>query len=350
MPNWIGDAVMATPALSALKEVFPSAEITVLIKPWASPVIKNHPAVSRVMEYKPDSPAAPLKRLRLVWEIRKNRFDSGILFTNSFDSALTFKAAGIPVICGYSTDARGMLLHQSFPVPETRGKRHEVYYYMELVRMIAEKAAKPFSACTFNENRPSLVINPDRDASLKTVELPGAIPAEKQGSTFLIGFNPGAAYGPAKCWPVEKFRILAKKIFLHMPGSRILIFGTDKEKAVGVRICEGMEDRCVNLTGKTTLSEVIALIKRLDLLVTNDSGLMHVGAGLGTPLVAIFGSTNPVTTGPWSDKSAVVRIPMECSPCLERRCPKSSFDCMNNISVEMVFNAMRKQLASFSEK
>ncbi len=348
MPNWIGDAVMATPALSALGRLFPDAEITVLAKPWVSPVVRSHPDVSALVEYKPESPLALPERIRLIMEIRKKGFDLGVLFTNSIDSAITFKASGIPMICGYSADGRGFLLDMAVPVSERKRKRHEVYYYLGLVRQLAEKV--PHGAANlYDDVRPSLVICPEREAAEFADNLLRRAGEKNGGISILAGFNPGAAYGPAKCWPVEKFRILAKKIFLNMPRAMILVFGTENEKEIAARICEGHEERCLNLAGRTSLAQAVALIDRLDVLVTNDSGLMHVAAGLQTPLVALFGSTNPVTTGPWSDKSAVVRLELECSPCLERRCPDGAFECMNGITVDMVFEAVARQLSGLPD-
>jgi len=150
-----------------------------------------------------------------------------------------------------------------------------------------------------------------------------------------IGLNPGAAYGPAKCWPRERFAALAKELVNRVDDVHVIVFGTDKEFDTAQVICTPLGNRGHNLAGKTRLGEVMALISQLDLLVTNDSGLMHVGAALDIPLVAIFGSTNPLTTGPWSDKSVVVRKELPCSPCLARQC-KSDFRCMKEIEVEEV--------------
>jgi heptosyltransferase-2 len=197
------------------------------------------------------------------------------------------------------------------------------------------------------QQKPRLALYHDRNGDVPGRFLPGtALP--RNGHGLLAGFNPGAAYGPAKCWPVEKFRILAARMFLELPDLRIVVMGTEKEHEIAREICQGYEDRCFNLAGQTGLADVIALIDTLDLLVTNDSGLMHVGAGLDTPLVAIFGSTNPVTTGPWSDRSSVVRIDLECSPCLKRRCPEGTFDCMNGIGVDIVFDHCTRLLAMYS--
>lgn len=344
MPNWIGDAVMATPALIALKRIFPEAAITVLIKPWAASIIKSHPVVDNVIEYDIDSSLSLGQRLKLVSRIKSESFDLGLLFTNSFDSALTLWLAGIKNIIGYKTDARQFLLNTPFPIPATRGQIHEVYYYLELVKKTGEKLLAEKLDNSIFEEQPFLKIVSEKDAQdVADKIIKDSVHGIKGEKRTLIGFNPGAAYGPAKCWPVEKFQKLGQKIKIKWPNATIFIFGTAKEKETGDMICQST-DNCINLAGITTLAEAIALIERLDLLVTNDSGLMHVGAGLQVPLVAIFGSTNPVTTGPWSDHSVVVRNDIKCSPCLKRKCPLDTFECMNSIDVDTVYEACERVL------
>ena len=157
------------------------------------------------------------------------------------------------------------------------------------------------------------------------------------GRDRVIGVNPGATYGSAKRWFPDRYAALCDRIQKHH-GARVIVFGGPGEKVVGCQVAESMQQPCVNLCGKTKLREAMALIERCELFITNDSGLMHVAAAFDVPLVAIFGSTNPITTGPSSPTSRVVRVPIPCSPCLKPRCPEDH-RCMKEITVDMVYTA-----------
>jgi heptosyltransferase-2 len=165
----------------------------------------------------------------------------------------------------------------------------------------------------------------------------------------IIGLNPGASYGPAKRWPAEKFAALAGQLHRTL-DSVLLLFGTDADRQAAKEITEACSDpsRVMDLTGRTTLAQAMGLISRCHVFVTNDSGLMHVAAALATPTVAIFGSTNPVTTGPFSVKSSVVRSDLACGPCLETHCPKKHFQCMETIGVDDVLHGVRHHLTRAS--
>jgi heptosyltransferase-2 len=159
----------------------------------------------------------------------------------------------------------------------------------------------------------------------------------------LVGINPSATFGPAKQWFPERYAGLADKIH-EVFGARIFLFGGPGDRELGAKISQMMQHPPVDLCGKTDLGEAIALIKECDLFITNDSGLMHVAAALDVPLIAIFGSTNPITTGPLSPKSKIVRIPIECSPCLKPECPEGHLKCMDRIDVDMVFEVVSEIL------
>ena len=153
-----------------------------------------------------------------------------------------------------------------------------------------------------------------------------------QTGALRVGLNPSATFGPAKQWPEARFAALADWIAGRY-GARIVIFGGPGDEALGRRIAGRMEQRAVNLAGRTDLAEAMALIEGLDLFITNDSGLMHVAAALDVPLIALFGSTNPVTTGPWGSRSRVVRTDVACSPCLKPQCPEGHMECMRRITL-----------------
>jgi heptosyltransferase-2 len=162
------------------------------------------------------------------------------------------------------------------------------------------------------------------------------------GTLPMIGFNPGAAYGPAKRWPAEKFAQLAQMI-CRDSRSRIVLFGSEADRATCADIIArsgAAAPRMLNLAGSTSLIEAMALIGECDVFITNDSGLMHVAAALRTPLVAIFGSTDHVATGPYADNAVVIRKPLPCSPCKRPHCPEKHFRCMQLIDSDEVFAAV----------
>ena len=335
--NWIGDAIMLTPAVTMLREHLPDAHITVCARSWVLPVFSENPYIDAILPAESAGGPAGIRGIaETVGMLRRENFDLSVIFPNSFSSALTAWLSGIPERTGYAADMRGIFLTRPLPVPAWKGTRHEVFYYCNIISSFFG---------TGEIEKPELLLRINPAAEKWTEEFchehhirPGDI---------LIGFNPGAAFGPAKCWPVESFQKLGKMFFsADLPSTRkvwVVVLGTEKERDTGEKICSVLGENAINLCGRTDLSQVMAVIDRLDLLVTNDSGLMHVGAALSTPLVALFGSTNPQTTGPWSSRSRIVQNRVECAPCLKRSCP-SDFRCMKGITPEMVFEAGMEQL------
>jgi len=341
--NWIGDAVMTTPALMALRKNYPKARISVLARPWVEPVFSGNPAVDEVISCDDTGRNSSIfEKMVLARSLKNKKFDLALLFPNSFESALIAWLARIPRRVGYATDARRMILTLPVSVPEDRRNRHEIFYYLNLVDHI--------SRLSFNTRSKNEEVSKGRAGLFLEVPAQGESGAgriltqmELDQGALLIGFNPGAAYGPAKCWPVERFVSLGKALVGRFKDCHVLVFGTNKEVSVAGDICDPLGEKGHNLAGRTSLAEAMGLISRLDLLVTNDSGLMHVGAALGVPLVAIFGSTDPVTTGPWSTNTVIVRHDLPCSPCLKRSCP-TDFRCLLGIEVEEVLQACLQQL------
>jgi heptosyltransferase-2 len=334
---------MTTPALIALRKNYPKAHISVLARPWVEPVFSGNPAVDEIISCgSTGRNSSILDKIVLAKSLKNKKFDLALLFPNSFESALITWLARIPRRVGYATDARRLILTLPVSVPENRRNRHEIFYYLNLVDHISRLR---FNTCSKNEG-----VRKERTGLFLEVPAQGESGARRmltqmgldQGM-LLVGFNPGAAYGPAKCWPVEKFVSLGKALVERFKDCHILVFGTNKEESVAEDICGSIGEMGRNLAGKTSLAEAMGLISNLDLLVTNDSGLMHVGAALGIPLVAIFGSTNPVTTGPWSNNSIIIRHELPCSPCLKRSCP-TDFRCLLGIEVEEVLQACLQQL------
>ena len=340
---------MTTPALARLRKLFPDARIIVAAREWVLPVFSDNPCVDGLLPLKQEKGINSLSaRWNIAGKLRQEKFDMALLFPNSFDAAFTAWLAGIPVRVGYAVDMRRMLLNPAVNVPEWKKERHEIFYYLNLVDKYAMRNHPEIKAGA-ESREPELMLRVSRRAADWTDKLFAR--AGISGNDIIIGFNPGAAFGPAKCWPVENFiklgHMLTGSDELNSAKIRILVLGTEKEKETGDQIVASMGDAALNLAGSTDLSSVMAIIEKLDLLVTNDSGLMHAGAALDRPLVALFGSTNPVTTGPWSRKSRIVRNDLDCSPCLMRKCP-SDFMCMKGLLPRQVYNACVEQIRRYT--
>ncbi len=319
--NWIGDAVMTTPAIRSIRHAFAGAEITLLAKPWVLPVFARSPHIDHFLEYDVQNRHRGLAgRWRLVRDLRKEHFDAAILLQNAFEAALIAATAGIPTRIGFDTDGRRLLLTHPVRRPAELKKRHQTGYYLEILRGLGLPAGDAKLEIPLSEA--------DRQRAVDRLKAEGIAPG-----TPLVGLNPSATFGPAKQWPEDRYAALGDWVTENY-GARVLIFGGPGDQALGQRIADAMRHPPVNLAGRTGLAEAMAIIGALDLFVTNDSGLMHVAAALDTPLIAIFGSTNPVTTGPMGSRSRVVRTDVACSPCLKPHCRYGHLDCMRRITVE----------------
>ena len=318
--NWVGDAVMSLPALRALRERFPSAEITILAKPWVSDLYGREPFCDRMIPYTP-------KTVREKWAagraLRPYGFDCAILLQNAFEAAAVAFLAGIPERIGYARDGRSPLLTRAIPVPQ-RGEipRHERFYYLELLHR----------AGILEELPESDAIRLEAASAAKTA---GVIRFQELGlGDRVIGMSPGAAYGTAKRWLPERFSAAALQLANEL-GSSIAIFGSKDERPLCQSITDAIGPRARNFAGETTLAQYIDLAAACQVYLTNDSGGMHIASALGVPTVAIFGATDDVATGPTGPFARVVREPVECSPCLKRECP-IDHRCMARVSADRV--------------
>ncbi|MEW6264672.1 MAG: lipopolysaccharide heptosyltransferase II [Thermodesulfobacteriota bacterium] len=323
--NWVGDALMTTPALAALKDNFPEARLTVLAKEWVAPIYAGHPAVEAVMVLDRRGRHQGLTGLvRLAGEVRRRGFDLAVLFQNAFEAALIAWLARVPLRLGYGTDGRGWLLNPAVRLgPEDR-LVHQTEYYLRLLSR-AGLAARP-SRPVFH-----LSVEARRQARKRLEEL-------NLTGSFLLGIAPGAAYGPAKQWPASKFASTAGMI-LDQTGGAALVFGSRGDVEAAGLVLNLLPGRSFNLAGRTGLAEAAALIQCCGLFLSNDSGLMHVAAAVGSPLLAVFGSTDPTATGPLGDLVRVIRHPVDCSPCFRPVCPRDGHPCLDLVTAEEVAGA-----------
>ena len=329
--NWLGDAVMTTPALAAVREGFPDARIVLLARPLVAELFRHHPDVDEVMVYEvPGRHEGALGRLRLGGELRRRRFDGALLLQNAFDAALIAFLGRIPERAGYPTDGRRILL--TLPVPLTPGilERHEVEYYLCLLDGLG--IPRPVPAVL-----KLAVTEKEREAMAERLASLGI----DRGAP-IVAINPGATYGSAKRWYPERFAAVADSLAEEW-GARVVVVGSAAEAPLAGEIEAAARRGVANMAGKTTVREMMAFLSLSSFIVANDSGPMHIGAALGVPLVAIFGPTDWRRTSPWTDRARVVRVDVDCSPCRLRTCDRAH-ECMLGVTPEMVVDAARQLL------
>ncbi len=320
-PNWVGDAVLSIPAIKAVRARFPHSSITLMVRPWVGGLFRSAGFIDEVWT----QPKPPLREwFGTAGEVRRRRFDLALLLPNSFESALTVFAAGVPVRAGYATDGRGFLLTERIAKPIE--KRHQVAYYLDLARSVFGALEEPTSEIVASDEA--------RIAARRLLRSSGLDP----GAGLLV-LNPGAAFGSAKRWHEDRFAQVADQIVEEFHLQTVVI-GSASETALADRIRSCMEYPVVALTGRTDLETLLGVLSLASIMITNDSGPMHMSAALGTPTVAVFGSTDAEVTRPIGPRTRVVRHAMACSPCLLRECP-IDHRCMEAVSVEDVFEAAR---------
>lgn len=336
VPNWIGDAVMCMPALMDLRECFVNAKITILARPTIAAMLREQCGIDDVLIFENQANHRGLfGLLKLSHMIRKRTFDMAVLFQNAFEAAVLTSMARIPARIGYATDCRGWLLSQSVQRPAQRSF-HQTYYYQELVRAITKKPA--------TDRNPKLVVS-DTDQKTCEATFPDVF---EPSDMLLIGINPGSIYGSAKRWLPERFAEVGDQIVAHIlkahpeyASVRCLLMGGKGEEALGREIADQMNSQPIVLSGRTSIRELMCVLKRCSLLVTNDTGPMHVAQALEVPVVAIFGSTDPEATCPSGGTQVLVRAEARCAPCLLRACP-IDHRCMTGVSTDQVMAAVMK--------
>ena len=312
---------MALPTLDALRKALPDAHLTGIVQSPLGEVLTDHPSLDSLFSFKRPK-VNGVKRLfhPLPECFQSERFDAILLLTNSFSTAWEARRAAIPVRVGYKKHGRSLLLNPGISI-DPSPTRHQVDLYRDLLT--------PFGIVP-NDLPPHLpVLETARERVSKQL-------LESQIQRPLVGINPGAAYGSAKCWLPERFREVVAA--LTERGIGCVLFGTREMKALNRQISEGIKGPIIDLTGRTTLPELVAWIASCDVLLTNDSGPMHVAAAVGTPPVALFGSTSDAKTSPYG-LGRVIHKHVSCSPCYKRTCP-IDFKCMRQIGVQEVVSAI----------
>jgi heptosyltransferase II len=318
--NWIGDAVMNTPALGAIRATFPDAEIVVIANPMVAELFSPHPYCDRVIVYdKKRAHQGMAGLVRFAGELRRERFDMAILLQKAMEAAIMTFLAGIPIRLGYRTDGRRLLLTHGLPFADKR-HRHQSANYLDLLR--------PFNI-TGGDGRQRLYCTEAEIAWADSV-----LSAERWAA-----INPGAAYGSAKRWIPERFAEVGDQLAAEF-NLRIILTGGPAEGEIGRDIEAAMGCSPLNMIGKTNVRQMMALLSRCSLMVTNDSGPMHVAAALGVPVAAIFGPTDHTATYPLTEHYQIIRREADCAPCGARQCP-TDHRCMELVSAEDVLKSVR---------
>jgi heptosyltransferase-2 len=327
-PSWLGDAVMMGALTRRLKVAEPARRITVMTPAHLEDVVRRLPGVDATLVNPFAHGALQLGgRLRFGWSLR-GRFDTAIVLPHSWKSALVPLFAGIARRTGFVGEARWGVLSDARRLDEAALPR-----MVDRFSLLAEPRGATAPAET---PAPTLAADPAQAAAtlarLRLTADPSA-----------VALCVGAEYGPAKRWPAVHFAALARALIAA--GRAVWVIGGPGDAAAGAEVA-GAAPGAVDLTGMTTLGEAVDLIAAAAAVVTNDSGLMHVAAALGRPIVALYGSSSPAFTPPLSDRAAILKLDLDCSPCFERVCPLGHFRCMNELAPERVLAATLEQLAA----
>ncbi|MBI3523814.1 MAG: lipopolysaccharide heptosyltransferase II [Betaproteobacteria bacterium] len=322
-PAWIGDTILAQSLFMRLHQKHPNLVLDVLAPAWSAPLLARMGEVRNVI----DNPLAHGEfnlpaRWRLGQALRNTAYDEAIVLPNSWKSALPPFFAGIPVRTGYTGEARIGLLN--------RRHRLDPLVLPQLAQRYAQLAETPDSPPSARPlPQPQLQSSAQQQ---RAVRLTLRLPVDVQPAIFC----PGAEFGPAKRWPVRHFAALARS--LAADGIPVWLIGSHKDVATGEEIAQLAPDAALNLCGRTSLEQAIDLLAGARLVVSNDSGLMHVAAALNRPLLAIYGSSSPTYTPPLSPHAKIVTLNADCSPCFKRVCPLGHFKCLEHLTPESVLN------------
>jgi len=323
-PAWVGDMVMAQSLFRLLKQGFPDIAIDVVAPAWSQPLLSRMAEVRDAIEMPlGHGQFRPWRRYGMGKALRAHQYDWAIVLPYTWKAALLPFAAKIPRRTGYVGEARWGLLNDLRRLDKKK-----------LPMMVQRYAALAMDGVI---PTPQEIPKPQLDYTEQGVAATLCKLGLARPSGSLLVLCPGAEYGPAKCWPAEHFAQLAQIKIAE--GYRVWILGSEKDRSIGEQIIGQLADHCVNLTGKTTLEEAIDLMSLADVVVTNDSGLMHIAAALNRRVIAIYGSSDTTYTPPLTDTAQLISLRLDCSPCFKRTCPYGHYDCLNKLTVDRVLDA-----------
>jgi heptosyltransferase-2 len=351
VPNWVGDAVMAVPALRELRRILSDSRITLVARPWVAGLFDGEGLADDLIPVG-DRSGRGGSFARFVSEartLRREQFDLAVLLQNAFSAALIARAAGVKRIAGYPTDWRGPMLDDRVAFEPDYKTAHQVFYYLNIAARL-EKLLKGSSSIDARNARPSLSVRcEEKERALELLASFGIhVTGSLSGPTRILAVNPGATNSRAKRWLIERFAETADR-FAERDDFQTIILGSPDDAGVAREVERHMRSRPAMLAGRTTIAELKAVLACSALVISNDTGTAHVSAALGIPTVVVFGPTEHVATRPLSEAAVVVRHQVECSPCMLRDCP-IDHRCMTRVEVEDVYRAARQLLHSFKTR
>jgi heptosyltransferase-2 len=332
----VGDTVLSYPAVQQLKAFFPKSHLAVLVPSYLVDLWKTFPYVDEIIPFQKKGGIGSIwEDLNLSQSLKERNFDLAVILPRSFRSAFHIYLARIPLRIGYRDEWRSLFLTHGIVRTKEILHVHRVYYYQKLIESLGKIEGFPSPQIFLREE--------DRKWADQALKDLGVLEGKP-----LIGMNPGATYGLAKCWYPDRFGELGRRLSENWQA-RVLLFGKGEERPIVHEILRHLGAKGIDLTGKTGLLQLAALLERCALLVTNDTGTMHVATAVSTPVVALFGSTPPLTTGPWGEGHVVVGKDVPCSPCWKRICP-TDHQCMERITVDEVEEIVDRKLSELGYK
>jgi heptosyltransferase-2 len=333
-PNWVGDAVMAVPALREIKRIFAGAHVSLVAKPWVAGLFEGEDVCDETVLLEEGRSRTISGFLATARYLKGLSFDLAVLFQNAFGAALLARASHIPLVAGYPTDARRLLLDIVVPARDG-GRVHQVDYYLNIAAAVEDRLTGTIKV-GFEKPYPRLSLSGDQARAGRQLLLDHGLAAD--APVALV--NPGATNSRAKMWPADHFAEIADRL-AEEDAMQIAIIGTSSDEAAARDTAALMRSRCASLAGRTTIAQLKSLIGCASLVVSNDTGAAHVSAALGIPTVVVFGPTEHFSTRPLSDLAAAVRRDVYCSPCMLRDCP-IDHRCMTGVTVADVYEASRR--------
>jgi heptosyltransferase-2 len=348
-PNWVGDAVMAEPAIRRLRSLLSHAHLAILARPGVASLYEGEGLADEIIA---TDIRGAVDFIRESRQIRNRRFDMAVLLQNAFGAALLSRAAGIRRVAGYPTDRRRLLLDPVIPLAPNYKTSHQVFYYLRIASVLEsllgyrEHGDAPADETKFSTEAITPRLSATAEASERAIRLLAGhgIRTGRPDNAPLLVLNPGATNSRAKQWLPERFAEVADRLAAETRFQTVIVGGSG-DCDVARTVAGRMRTPAAVLAGKTDLSALKGVLAQAALLISNDTGAAHVGAALGIPTAVVFGPTEQFATHPYSSKAIVVRHPVECSPCMLRDCP-IDHRCMTSVQVEDVCRGVERLLGS----
>ncbi len=341
LPNWVGDAVLAGPALRALRERFSDGRITYLLRPYLRELLGGCPWYDQLLYWPSRKKGIPKQTtLNLLKQLRGNKYDLAVLLSNSFRAAVTMSLAKIPRRVGYDRDGRGMLLTDKL-LPDRYNGRFLPISALKYYMSVAD-----YLGCDTTNHQLELFAEPPFEQEVESLFVRHGLDSNKGVAVI----NPGASFGAAKCWPAEHFAAVGDHL-VEEHDLHVVIACSGREIPIARKVASLMKHSAVALSDPVVgLGTLKSLIKRCGILVTNDTGPRHFAAAFGVPVVTVFGSTDPRWTETLYVRERAARIEVDCGPCMKRVCPEKHHRCMRELKPERVIEQVRQLLGDRSAR